>query len=181
MAPSASGISHSSMVWPQPNVPTLHFYGSNLQSSRLRSSLNARDIQADDFSLLGEFEAQQQHQHQQLLNELSCFSQPRLIPTSGNRPIRTKSLAPSNLEDLLSAEMSLSPQYSDQAMSSSMFSPSHKSAVLNQFQQQQSMLSSINTNVFSPKMLITLSYRPFLVVSTLQEECHQEAWNPSHQ
>ncbi|KAF9625188.1 hypothetical protein IFM89_020055 [Coptis chinensis] len=71
MSPSASGISHSSMAWPQPNVPTLHLPGSNLQSSRLRSSLNARDIQVDDFSLLGEFEAQQQHQHQELLNELS--------------------------------------------------------------------------------------------------------------
>ncbi|KAF9598104.1 hypothetical protein IFM89_024449 [Coptis chinensis] len=150
-SPMTNGISHSSMAWPQPNVPTLHLPGSNLQSSRLRSSLNARDIQADDFSLLAEFEAQQQHQHQQLLNELSCFSQPRLIPTSANRPIRTKSLAPSNLEDLFSAEMSSSPRYSDQAMSSSMFSPSHKSAVLNQFQQQQSMLSPINTNVFSPK------------------------------
>ncbi|KAF9619481.1 hypothetical protein IFM89_007229 [Coptis chinensis] len=47
--------------------------------------------------------------------------------------------------------MSSSPRYSDQAMSSSMFSPSHKSAVLNQFQQQQSMLSPINTSVFSRK------------------------------
>ncbi|KAF9619480.1 hypothetical protein IFM89_007228 [Coptis chinensis] len=78
MSSLAIGISHSSMAWPQPNVPTLHLPGSNLQSSRLKSSLNARDIQADDFSLLVEFEAQQQHQHQhqQLLNELSCFSQP---------------------------------------------------------------------------------------------------------
>ncbi|KAJ0735211.1 putative transcription factor C3H family [Helianthus annuus] len=37
------------------------------------------------------------------------------------------------------------------AASPGVFSPSHKSAVLNQFQQQQSILSPINTNVFSPK------------------------------
>lgn len=36
-------------------------------------------------------------------------------------------------------------------MSPAVFSPSHKSAMFNQFQQQQSMLSPINTNVFSPK------------------------------
>ncbi|PIA53584.1 hypothetical protein AQUCO_00900279v1 [Aquilegia coerulea] len=149
MSPSASNISHSSMAWPQPNVPTLHLPGSNLQSSRLRSSLNARDIQTDDYNMLADYELQQQHQ--QLLNELSCFSQPRMIPNSANRPIRTKSLAPSNLDDLFSAELSSSPRYSDQSMSSAVFSPSHKSAVLNQFQQQQSMLSPINTNVFSPK------------------------------
>ncbi|KAM7267989.1 hypothetical protein ACFE04_010155 [Oxalis oulophora] len=35
--------------WPQPNIPTLHLPGSNLQSSRLRSSLSARDIHPHDF------------------------------------------------------------------------------------------------------------------------------------
>lgn len=148
MSPSANGISHSSMNWPQPNVPTLHLPGSNLQSSRLRSSLNARDIQTDDYNMLADFEVQQ---HQQLLNELSCLSQSRMMPTSANRPIRTKSLAPSNLEDLFCAEMSSSPRFSDQSMSPAVFSPSHKSAMFNQFQQQQCMLSPINTNVFSPK------------------------------
>ncbi|KAI7755916.1 hypothetical protein M8C21_007181 [Ambrosia artemisiifolia] len=60
-------------------------------------------------------------------------------------------LAPANLEDLFAAELTSSPRYSDAAASPGVFSPSHKSAVLNQFQQQQSMLSPINTNVFSPK------------------------------
>ncbi|XP_010278986.1 PREDICTED: zinc finger CCCH domain-containing protein 30-like [Nelumbo nucifera] len=146
MSPSANGINHSSLAWPQPNVPTLHLPGSNLQSSRLRSSLNARDIPAEDFSMLQDFEAQQQ----QLLNDLSCFSQPRLSSSTVNRSVRSKTLTPSNLEDLFTAEISSSPRYSDQA-ASAVFSPSHKSAVLNQFQQQQSMLSPINTNVFSPK------------------------------
>ncbi|KAL9409252.1 hypothetical protein AB3S75_047606 [Citrus x aurantiifolia] len=145
MSPSANGISHSSVAWPQPNVPALHLPGSNLQSSRLRSSLNARDMPVDDFNMLPDFDVQQQ----QLLNELSTLSQPTLS-SSLNRSGRMKTLTPSNLEDLFSAESS-SPRYSDQALAAAVFSPTHKSAVLNQFQQQQqSMLSPINTN-FSPK------------------------------
>lgn len=145
MSPSANGISHSNVAWPQPNVPALHLPGSNLQSSRLRSSLNARDMPVDDFNMLPDFDVQQQ----QLLNELSSLSQPTLS-SSLNRSGRMKTLTPSNLDDLFSAESS-SPRYSDQALASAVFSPTHKSAVLNQFQQQQqSMLSPINTN-FSPK------------------------------
>uniref|UniRef100_A0A5B6ZHT3 C3H1-type domain-containing protein n=1 Tax=Davidia involucrata TaxID=16924 RepID=A0A5B6ZHT3_DAVIN len=144
MSPSANGISHSSVAWPQPNVPTLHLPGSNLQSSRLRSSLSARDMPLEDFNMLQDFDAQQQ-----LLNDLSSFSQSRPNSASLNRSGRSKTLTPSNLEELFSAEITSSPRYSDQ--SAACFSPSHKSAVLNQFQQQQSMLSPINTNVFSPK------------------------------
>ncbi|KAJ6363393.1 hypothetical protein OIU78_003544 [Salix suchowensis] len=126
MSPSANGIPHSSVAWPQPNVPALHLPGSNLQSSRLRSSLNARDISAD-YNLLPDFDVQQQ----QLLSELSSLTQPSLNNNSMNHSGRLKTLTPSNLDDLFSAESS-SPH------------------VLNQFQQQQSMLSPINTN-FSPK------------------------------
>lgn len=138
MSPSGNGMSHSSVGWPQPNVPALHLPGSNIQSSRLRSSLCARDMAADDFDLLPEFDMQQQ----QLLNELS-------MSNSLNRSGRLKTLTPSNLDDLFSAE-NLSPRYSDQALASAVFSPTHKSALLNQFQQQQSMLSPVHTN-FSPK------------------------------
>ncbi|KAE8684875.1 Zinc finger CCCH domain-containing protein 24 [Hibiscus syriacus] len=134
MSPSMNGMSHSNVGWPQPNVPALHLPGSNLQSSRLRSSLNARDIQAEDLNLLPDFDAQQ---HQ--LMSSSSF----------NRSGRMKTLTPSNLDDLFSAESS-SPRYSDQAMAAAVFTPTHKSIVLNQFQQQQNMLSPINTN-FSPK------------------------------
>ncbi|KAG9449436.1 hypothetical protein H6P81_009401 [Aristolochia fimbriata] len=151
MSPSANGISHSSLAWPQPNVPTLHLPGSNLQSSRLRSSLSARDIPAEDLSMMPDFDA---------LNDFSCFStQSRLSSVATNRPVRSKTLTPSNLDELFSAEIS-SPRYSDQA--GPVFSPSHKSAVLNQFQQQQSMLSPINTNVFSPK---TVDQHSFLQAS----------------
>ncbi|KAJ6741835.1 ARM REPEAT CCCH-TYPE ZINC FINGER PROTEIN [Salix viminalis] len=151
MSPSANGIPHSSVAWPQPNVPALHLPGSNLQSSRLRSSLNARDISVD-YNLLPDFDVQQQ----QLLSELSSLTQPSLNNNSMNHSGRLKTLTPSNLDDLFSAESSSpryagsSPRYADQALASAVFSPSHKSAVLNQFQQQQSMLSPINTN-FSPK------------------------------
>ncbi|PQP97008.1 zinc finger CCCH domain-containing protein 30 [Prunus yedoensis var. nudiflora] len=145
MSPSANGMSHSSLAWPQPNVPALHLPGSNLQSSRLRSSLCARDMPANDYDILPDFDMQQQ----QLLNEFSCLSQPSMSSNSLNRSGRLKTLTPSNLDDLFSAE-SLSPRYSDQSLQSGVFSPTHKSAVLNQFQQQQSMLSPIHTN-FSPK------------------------------
>lgn len=145
MSPSANGISQSSVAWPHPNVPTLHLPGSNFQSSRLRSSLCARDIAPENLNLLRELDAQQQ-----LLNELNCFSQPRPSSISVGRSGRSKTLTPSNLEELFSAEFSSSPRYSDHT-AASVFSPTHKSAVLNQFQQQQSMLSPINTNGMSPK------------------------------
>ncbi|CAA7057118.1 unnamed protein product [Microthlaspi erraticum] len=149
LSPSAAGNGmsmsmspHSNMAWPQPNVPALHLPGSNLQSSRLRSSLNARDIAQEEFNMLADYE------QQQLLNEFS---------NSLSRSGRMKSMPPSNLEDLFSAEgSSSSPRFTDSGLASAVFSPTHKSAVFNQFQQQQqqqqqSMLSPINTSFSSPK------------------------------
>nr|GMC79797.1 zinc finger CCCH domain-containing protein 30-like [Ipomoea batatas] len=146
MSPTANGMPNSSMAWPQPNVPTLHLPGSNLQSSRLRSSLNARDIPLEDLNMLQDFDGQQL-----LLNDLAYFSQSRPNSTTLSRSGCSKTLTPSNLEELFSAEITSSPRYSDQAATSGVFSPSHKSAVFNQFQQQQNMLSPTNGNVFSPK------------------------------
>lgn len=142
MSPSGNGNLQSSMMWPQPNVPTLNLPGSNIQSSRLRSSLSARDILPDDFRSLSDFDSQQH-----ILNDLTCFSQARNNSVSLSRSCRPKTLTPSNLDELFSAEISSSPRFSDQGI----FSPTHKSSVLNQFQQPQSMLSPIKTNVFSPK------------------------------
>ncbi|XP_072980534.1 zinc finger CCCH domain-containing protein 24-like [Typha angustifolia] len=141
ISPSANGMGHS-LGWSQQNVPTLHLPGSNLQSSRLRTSLSARDMPVDDLSVMPDLDAQ-------LLNEL-CYS--RLGSSAGNRVARTKTLTPSNLDDLFSAEMAFSPRYnSDQG---TIFSPSHKAVILNQYQQQQQSLASpINTNVFSPKAI----------------------------
>ncbi|MCE3050749.1 hypothetical protein HAX54_047992 [Datura stramonium] len=137
MSPSANGTPN--VGWPHPNVPALHLPGSNLQSSRLRSSLNARDL-----TMLPDFDVQQQ----QFLNEFSCLSQSRVNINSLNHLAHPKTLTPSSLEDLFSAESS-SPRYSDQALAQAVFSPTHKSAVVNQFQ-QQSMLSPVDT-IFSPK------------------------------
>lgn len=140
MSPSSNGMPPS-LGWQQPNVPTLHLPGSSLQSSRLRSSLSARDMPADDYSLLQESDSQ-------LINDL-CYS--RLGSSTGNHTSRTKSLNPSNLDDLFSAEMVSSPRYSN-ADQGAMFSPSQKAAILNQFQQQQqALLSPINTGVYSTK------------------------------
>ncbi|XP_004510954.1 zinc finger CCCH domain-containing protein 30-like [Cicer arietinum] len=139
MSPSGNSISFSNASWAQQNVPALHLPGSNLQSSRLRSSLSARDIPLEDFNVLTDFDGQQH-----LFNDLSCLSQP------GPGSCRSKTLTPSNLEELFSAEILSTPRYSDQAMAS-VFSPSHKSAAMNQFKQLQSMLSPINTNMLSPK------------------------------
>ncbi|XP_027365637.1 zinc finger CCCH domain-containing protein 30-like [Abrus precatorius] len=139
MSPSANGMQHSSVAWSQQNVPALHLPGSSLHSSRLRSSLNARDIPLDDFDLLPEYDVQQQ----QLLNELSYLSQ------QSNTINRSGRLTPSNLDDIFSSESS-SPRFSDPALASAVYSPTHKSAVLNQFQQQQSLLSPVSTN-FSSK------------------------------
>lgn len=144
MSPTGNGPNHG--AWPQPNVPTLHLPGSNLQSSRLRSSLSARDIHPEDLHMLRDLDAQQL-----FLNDLACHSQPRPNLASLNRSVLSKSLTPSNLEELFSSEMASSPRYADQAAASGAFSPSHKSAFFNSFQQQQSMLSPINTNAFSPK------------------------------
>lgn len=154
--------------WPQPNVPTLHLPGSNLQSSRLRSSLSARDIPPEDLSMLHDFE------NQQMLNDFACFSQ--------SRASRSRTLAPANLEDLFSSEIS-SPRYSDQAAGGGVggggvFSPSHKSAVLN------SVLSPINTNsllnssfgVSSPGRMSprSMDHSPMAAASRLSAFGHRE-------
>ncbi|KAI0493115.1 hypothetical protein KFK09_027391 [Dendrobium nobile] len=142
LSPSANGISHSSINWPQPNVPALHLPGSNLQSSRLRSSLSARDMPLDDY-----FNQELEAHH--LMNELYIS---RFGSSAGNRTVRSKNMTASNLDDLFSAEISSSPRYNSEQ--GAIFSPSHKTAILNQFQQQQqSLLSPINTGMFSPKAL----------------------------
>ncbi|KAE8660858.1 Zinc finger CCCH domain-containing protein 30 [Hibiscus syriacus] len=133
-------------AWPQPNVPTLHLPGSNFQSSRLRSSLSARDIPLEDFDMWSDFDAQEQN-----LNDLPSFFQSLNSPMSLNRSGRSRTLTPSNLEELFSSEISSSTRYADQQVASAIFSPTHKSAFLNQFQQQQSKLSPINTGVFAHK------------------------------
>ncbi|GAB2289037.1 hypothetical protein Dimus_023339 [Dionaea muscipula] len=146
MSPPMNGITHANGAWPQPSIPTLHLSGCNLQSSRLRASVCARDIPPEDFGMLSDFDLQQL-----ILDDLNGFSQPwPNLPLSGHSSLG-QTLVPSNLDDLFSSEITSSPRLSDQ--SAAVFSPTHKSAILNQFQvqQHQSMLSPINTNIFSPR------------------------------
>ncbi|KAL6555407.1 hypothetical protein OROGR_006665 [Orobanche gracilis] len=113
MSPSANGVSSNRCWASQQNVPALHLPGSNssyFQSSRLRSSLNARVQMQQDFS---------------------------------NRSVGPKTLhSASSLDDIFNSPEGLSPRFSD-------FSPTHKSAIHNQMQ-QQGTLSPIKTS-FSPR------------------------------
>ncbi|KAK6151292.1 hypothetical protein DH2020_013927 [Rehmannia glutinosa] len=129
------------LMSPSPFTPPMS--PSNNDSSRLRSSFNARDFPAEDLCLYSDTDLQQQHQ---FLDELSLMSQ----PSSLNLSARPKTLTPSNLDDMFCAESSSSPRYTNQALPpAAVFSPNHKSAILNQFHQQQSMLSPVKTK-FSP-------------------------------
>ncbi|KAJ4815281.1 Zinc finger CCCH domain-containing protein [Rhynchospora pubera] len=131
MSPTANG-------WAQGNVPTLHLPGSSIQLSRLRSSLSARDMPVGEFAMM-----QHPDFDPQLINDM-CYST-RLSASGGSRSAWGKNLNLSNLEDLFSAEMNSSPRFSNSEQGN-IFSPSHQAAILNQFQQQQqSILSPINT------------------------------------
>ncbi|KAL6990515.1 hypothetical protein U1Q18_042754 [Sarracenia purpurea var. burkii] len=149
LSPSSNGILQSSVAWPPKNIPTLNLPGNNLQSSRLRSSLSARYIPPEDLNMSLDFDARQQP-----LNDVTCFSQSHPNSGSFNRSCLSTTLTRSNLEELFSTEIASSPQSSNQAAISGVFSPSHKLAVLSPFQQEQSMLlSPLNTNVFSPQTI----------------------------
>ncbi|TYJ26676.1 hypothetical protein E1A91_A07G136700v1 [Gossypium mustelinum] len=101
MSPSANVISQAPTGWPQ-HVPTLHLSGSNLQGSRLRSSLNAKDMSAMELNMSRDFEV---HQRRYLSN-LSCFSQPHLGHKLEQQqrvlsPIETNIFSPKNDHPLL--------------------------------------------------------------------------------
>uniref|UniRef100_N1QSC3 Zinc finger CCCH domain-containing protein 67 n=1 Tax=Aegilops tauschii TaxID=37682 RepID=N1QSC3_AEGTA len=95
-----------------------HRRAGNLHLSRLRTSLSARAMAVDELLASGDYD-----------NHLGS-------PASV-RSARGKALVPSNLDELFSAEMaaSHSPRYGDQGGAA--FSPTHKAAFLNQFQQHQ--------------------------------------------
>ncbi|XP_065867090.1 zinc finger CCCH domain-containing protein 56-like [Euphorbia lathyris] len=145
MSPS-SNDPHSPMAWHQQNISNLQTAGNNLQASRLRNSLNARDFPSEERYGFQDYELQQLH----LLNELSYVSGPQQNTSSANLSAHLNhQLNLSNLDRFLSSDVS-SPRNTDQLGAASVFSSSYKSAALNQFQ-QQSMLSPIKTGVSSPK------------------------------
>ncbi|KAJ6816093.1 putative zinc finger CCCH domain-containing protein 24-like [Iris pallida] len=152
VSPSTNGM--GSLGRQQPNVPTLHLPGSNYsQSSRLRSSLSARDIPVDDLTILSDFDE-------------FCLksSQARIGSFTENRMGRSMTINTPNLD-----EISSSPRYnSDQC---AVFSPSHKSPALNQFQQQQkTMLSPTNPN--SSFSLMTMDTQLFSGYNPLMHASH---------
>ncbi|KAJ3674842.1 hypothetical protein LUZ60_005458 [Juncus effusus] len=123
---------------------------SNLQASRLRASLSARDMPVDELSLILDLEK---------MNDL-CLNSPNpknnigglSSPMAGNinTRVNNKQFGQANLEDLFNSEMSLSslsPRFnnaSEQQGNNNFFSPAHKSAVLN-----HRLLSPINTSNLS--------------------------------
>ncbi|KAG0485502.1 hypothetical protein HPP92_009581 [Vanilla planifolia] len=133
MSPSANGMSHSSGNCPQPSVPALHLPGSNLQSSRLRSALSARDVQ--DF------------ENHQLINDL-CIS--RLGSSAGNRTSRSK-----NLDELFSAEITSSPRYNSEQ--GGIFSPSRKISVPSHSSLLQASLGVSSPGRMSPRSIDPVS------------------------
>ncbi|XP_011006197.1 PREDICTED: zinc finger CCCH domain-containing protein 56-like isoform X2 [Populus euphratica] len=124
----SSNSSHPSVPWPQQTIPNLH---NGLQASRLRSSLNARDISSEELNGLRDF-AFQQHLP---LNEPSSFSQLQYNGSSNDLFSPSNTLNHSNLDKMFNANVS-SPQYSEQlGGSASVFFPTYSSAALNQQQQ----------------------------------------------
>ncbi|KAM7273146.1 hypothetical protein ACFE04_027810 [Oxalis oulophora] len=129
-SPLANGISRS-FGGPQQNNPSLNLLGGNILTSRLSSSLNARDID------------------QQLLDDFSRFSQShaQFGSPSPNFPAHSKTMGPtSNLDERFCTEVP-SPRFSHQNAAFS----SQKAGIFKPLQ-QQSTLSPIKTNnAFSPK------------------------------
>jgi hypothetical protein len=128
-----------------------------LQGSRLRSSFNSRDAQLDDLGTLLEWESQ-------YLGALSLpqssRSQHRL---SAGLSIRPTGITPSSLEEMYASDMAMSPRFTND-QGHSVYSPAHKSAILNKIHQQKGLLSSVNTNrMYSPRSLdpSALMHSPF--------------------
>ncbi|KAJ1265542.1 hypothetical protein BS78_08G083600 [Paspalum vaginatum] len=162
LSPSGGG-SGVAGAWPQPNVPALCLPGSagNLHLSRLRTSLSARSMAVDELLASADYDG--------------LVGSPSSV-----RSARGKALVPSNLEDMFSAEIpgaaaSHSPRYADQGGAA--FSPTRKAAMLNQFQQQQSLLSPRATaaavipepvSPMSSRLLAALAQREKMQQQTLR-------------
>ncbi|XP_062187164.1 zinc finger CCCH domain-containing protein 50-like [Phragmites australis] len=151
---------------PPPVSPSSANYGGGaaahwLQGSRLRSSFNARDAQVDDLGALLEWESQ-------YLGALSLpqssRSQTRL---STGLSIRPTAIVPTSLEEMYASDMAMSPRFTND-QGQSVYSPAHKSAILNKLHQQKGLLSPVNTNrMYSPRGIdpSALIHSPFGAMS----------------
>lgn len=162
LSPSGGG-SGVAGAWPQPNVPALCLPGSagNLHLSRLRTSLSARSMAVDEL--------------------LTSMDYDGLVGSPASvRSARGRALVPANLDDLFTTEMAgatapHSPRYADQGGAA--FSPTRKAPMLNQFQQQQSLLSPRATaaavipepvSPMSARLLAALAQREKMQQQTLR-------------
>ncbi|KAL6643636.1 hypothetical protein ACP70R_018402 [Stipagrostis hirtigluma subsp. patula] len=159
LSPSGSG-SGVAGAWPQPSVPSLCLPGSagNLHLSRLRTSLSARNMAVDELLAAADYDG--------------LVGSPASV-----RSARGKALVPSNLDDLFSAEMagtaaSHSPRYTDQG--GAPFSPTRKAAMLNQFQQQQSLLSPRATAAALPPEPVSPMSSRLLAALAQREKMQQQ-------
>jgi hypothetical protein len=128
-----------------------------LQGSRLRSSYNARDAQLDDLGTLLEWESQ-------CLGALSLPQSSRSQQClSTGLSIRPTAITQSSLEEMYASDMAMSPRFTND-QGHSVYSPTHKSAILNKIHQQKGLLSPVNTNrTYSPRSLdpSALIHSPF--------------------
>ncbi|XP_022754068.1 zinc finger CCCH domain-containing protein 56-like [Durio zibethinus] len=116
ISPSASVITQAPIGWPQQHIPTLHLPGSNIQASRLRSSLNAGDMPTMELNMSQDFEM---YQPQHLLDGIfsNGVSSPRCLDQVTAMPILSSAHKSVLLNQLHQQQRVLSP------MKTNIFSP----------------------------------------------------------
>lgn len=115
MSPSSSPAnSLSGATWSSSNVPALHLPGVSLHASRLRSSLNARDISLEEYGRASEFEGQLMNEMASLSSHALCTQARLNAAVAATSSSRYRSLgltvSPTNLEELFSSDMVSSPR-----------------------------------------------------------------------
>ncbi|KAJ8751208.1 hypothetical protein K2173_016389 [Erythroxylum novogranatense] len=128
--PPSDSVSYSTMAWQQQSVSNFNVQSKHPQASRLRTSLNARDVPTEELNALEDFELHQK----QFLNENSYASQPNFGTNSPNR----SACSIANSDKCSSAKLSAC-------------SPSYKLAVLSQPHQQRNTLNPLKKIALSPK------------------------------
>ncbi|KAJ6895046.1 hypothetical protein NC651_021503 [Populus alba x Populus x berolinensis] len=150
----SSNNSHSSVPWPRQTIPNFH---SSLQASCLRSSLNARDISSEDLTGLWDFGFQQRPP----LNEPSPLSRPHYNGSSTNLFSSSNTLNHSNLDKILSENVS-SPHHTDQLGGGvSPYINDHVSSLgfqLSAHVQREKMLQQLQSSLLSQKLGCKASY-----------------------
>lgn len=114
MSPSSSPCNSLASAWSPSNVPALHLPGVSLHASRLRSSLNARDLYLEDLERASEFDGQPMSEIASIPSHM-LSTQARLnaaVAATSSTRYRNLGLtvSPTNLEELFSSDMVSSPR-----------------------------------------------------------------------